>query len=203
MHSEKDYSFANYRKIKLAHHNPMLIIITFIYIVIQTLTIANQTYGEYGYRTEYIIVGFLMALIGALIMYGFRYRIDYVFYKMFFTRSHKMRLFYAHNQLVGPLLVYLTMYLMGIFGVVLCLFLSRPGKDYFNFKNDVLVLNRNFGEINMMISDLMANPEAINDADAVGFIKYNISMFNMYEIALFGDQAKTISFEQLVENIKE
>lgn len=205
MHPEKDYSFENYRKIKLSRHKAMLTLISILYVITQTITVANQTYDQYGYHLDYIVVGFGLATGVGITMYALKYRLDYMFYKTFFVRSYKLRIFYAHNQIVGPLLVYLTVYLMGLFGIALMLIGSRAGHDYRNFKNDVLVLNRNFEQINQLINELLTNQKVRPDvdADALGLIKYNISMYNMYEIALFEEQAKMISYEQLIEKIKE
>lgn len=203
MHKEVEYSFSNYQKIKFNRHNSMLAIISLLYVVIQTMTVARLTRGEYGYNQQYIVIALVFSLATALLMYVLRYRLDYAYYKMFFCRSRKMRVFYTHNQIVGPLLVYLTVYGLGVVGLIGLLVLAKPGHDYRNFKSDVLVLNRNFAEISVMVNDLLHNPEIENKEELIGFIKYNISMFNMYEIALFDNQAKTISYEQLVENIEE
>lgn len=202
MHGEAEYSFSNYRKIKLSRHRRMFVVISVLYVVMQTLTVIKIMSNEYGLNLPIAIASFGVAITVGGLMYLLRYQLDYAFYKLFFSRSQNGRFIYTHSQLLGPLLVYLTVYGLGIIGIGILVLLARPGTDYQKFKSDVLVLNQKFVEINTMISDLVSNPEQDNSEEVLGFIKYNINMFNVYEIALFDNQAKIISYEQLLENIK-
>lgn len=203
MHTESQYSFSNYLKIKFNRHATMHKFISVLYVVLQTITVGRLTSDEYGISYEKTLVGFVIAIVIGTIMYILRYQLDYTFYKLFFSKTQKRRFVYTHSTLIGPLTVYLMVFGLGIVGIVILGIFSRPGKDYFDFKNDVLILNRNFGELNLLISEVLANPEMENYQETIGYIKYQINMYNLYEIALFDNQAQLISYDQLVANLSK
>lgn len=201
MHTESQYSFSNYLRIRFNHHEFMHKFISILYVIIQTITISRLTSDEYGINYQKTLVGLAIAVVIGVVMYVLRYQLDYAIYKLFFAKTQNRRFIYTHSTLIGPLTVYLIVYGLGIVGITILGVLSRPGKDYQNFKNDVLILNHNFGELNMLLSEVLANPQMDNYQEIIDYIKYQINMYNLYEIALFDNQAQLISYEQLVADI--
>lgn len=139
----------------------------------------------------------------SVVIFICRFRIDYTLYKIFFMYTHKTRLFYTHNQIVGPLIIFLILYFLGISGLLMLLLFSRAGKDYESFRKDVGVLNHNYSQIEQMVYEFINVSSNENFEDDLGYIKYNINMFNIYEIALFEDYAKTIEYEEVVKSLNK
>lgn len=203
MHTEKDYSFTNYRKIKFSRHNFMLKFISILYVVMQTITVGKMTSNEYGYVAIYLIVGFAFATIVGIAVYMLRYQLDYAIYKMLFSRTQNRRYYYTHSTLTGSLFIYLIVFGLGVVGILFLLLCSRPGQDYREFKEAVLTLNQNYQEINMLINEILSDNGSLDYEETIGFIKYRINMYNLYEMALFDEQATMIEYEQLVANIRK
>lgn len=203
IHKSHEYSPNAYRKIKLGRHRYMLILIIFLYSLatLYTQVINNQltlkeNINDIGWITSYL-------LVLSFVVFLCRYRIDYTIYKLFFLRSPKLRVFYAHNLIVGPIILFLILYLFGVSGLLILLLMSRVGTDYSSFRNDVNILNHNYSQIEQMVYEIVHAPNIESYEEDLGYIKYNISMFNLYELALFEERAKTIELEQLINAAKK
>ncbi len=199
MHKANEYTYNKYLRIKFRRHNFILTLTVFVLYIMQLVTLLN--YNDISLSNlpiEVLQIAIMMVFV-CIAYYIYRFRFDYVFYKYIFAKHSKLRLIYNNNLIIGPLLVYLTIYFFGVFGMIILWSLSLPGKDYFNFRSDVEALNHNYYMLQKMVEELVANPQVEEYDETVGYIKYNISMYNLYEIALFENEAVSIEFDQLIK----
>lgn len=197
MHQEHEYQFKKYLYIKLWRHGFILGLTTVLYFLTQVIVTREYASQIGASGSGLVITTIVSAALVSLIYWVNRYRFDYVLYKYLFSKNKNMRLLYTHNQLIGPLAIYLIVVFTGVIGMGMLILLSRPSKDYYLFKKDVEILNTNYNKLIELIGYLN-NGEFDDYAEMVGVIKYNISMYNMYEIALFDCFASTIEYDQLL-----